>query len=243
MKYFSYILFIVSIGTILVSSCLNSNFSVVDITTEYTFTPNKISTQELIKTPSPLPTQLTVIPTDSSEESEIEFAIIEVINEYFDIHYKALSISPPIDFEKNGFGDLISDLPEAQEFEKLEVAKLIYQSTYWEQVDLRYAVYDHNLSFDLIDIDEDLSSATIRLLDKAKVVRERHYDPSSNDSNKIYREFEFGHIFSLRIENGEWKVVSDRYYDSFWNRYLTHGYTEQEIYDAIILDTRELENK
>jgi len=35
----------------------------------------------------------------------------------------------------------------------------------------------------------------------------------------------------------------DRYYDGWWNRYLTHGYTEQEIYDAIISDTGELENE
>ena len=209
--------------------------------TEYTITPNKMSTQELIKTPSPLPTQLTVFPTNNSEESEIELAIIEVINDYFDIHYKALSISPPINFEQNGFGDLISDLPEAQEFEKLEVAKLIYQSTYWKQVDLRYAVYDHNLRFDQIELGKNLTTATIRLLDKAEVVRERQYDPSSNDSKKTYREF--GHIFSLRNEEGEWKIVSDRYFDSFWNRFLTHGYTGQEIYDAIIRATHNLENE
>ncbi len=208
---------------------------------EYSITPTIMSTQELIKTPSPLPTQLTVIPTNNSEESEIEFVIIEVINKYFDIHYKALSISPPINFEQNGFGDLISDLPEAQEFEKLEVAKLIYQSTYWKQVALRYVLYDHTLRFDQIELGENLTTATIRLLDKAEVVQERKYDSSSNDSKKTY--LEFGHVFSLRLENGEWKIVLDRYYDGWWNRYLTHGYTEQEIYDAIISDTGELENE
>lgn len=241
MKYSVNILFIVSISVILVSSCLNSNISVVEMTTEYTITPNKISTQKIIKTPSPLPTQLTVIPTNNSKENEIESEIKTVIYDYFDIHYQALSISPPIDFQQNGFGDLISDLPEAQEFEDLEVLKLIYQSTYWEQVDLRYVVYDHKLRFDQIEFGEDLTTATIRLLDKAEIVRERQYDPSSNDSKKTYREF--GHIFSLRKEIGEWKIVSDRYYDSFWNRFLSHGYTGQEIYDAIIRATRELENE
>ncbi len=241
MKYSVNILFIVSISIILVSSCFNSNISVVEMTTEHTITPNKISTQKIIKTPSPLPTQLTVIPTNNSKENEIESEIKYVINDYFDIHYQALSISPPIDFQQNGFGDLISDLPEAQEFEELEVLKLIYQSTYWEQVDLRYAVYDYKLRFDLIEFSEDLNTATIRLLDKAEVVSESQYDPSSNDSKKTYREF--GHILSLRKENGEWKIVSDRYYDSFWNRFLSHGYTGQEIYDAIIRATRELENE
>jgi len=241
MKYSTYFLFIVSIGIILVSSCRKSNASVIEMEIEYSITPNKASTQELITTPSPLPTQLTVVPTNNSKESEIESAIIDVIHDYFDIHYKALSISPPINFYQNGFGDLISDLPEAQEFEKLEVAKLIYQSTYWKQVNLRYVLYDHNLRIDQIELGENLITATIRLLDSAEVVSERQYDPSSNDSKKTY--LEFGHIFSLRLENGEWKIVLDRYYDSWWMRYLTHGYTEQEIYDEIIRDTSELENE
>jgi len=179
------------------------------------------------------PTQLTIAPTLNSTQIIQQEEINNVIQEYFDIHYQALSVSPPEDFQETGFGDLLSELPEAKDFEAIEKAKLEVQAKYWEIKHLRYAEYQHSLDYDDIVVDSATNMATAFLLDRAEVVRERSMEYNPEDPRITYREFR--HIIVLHYEEAEWKIVSDLYLDSWWQQYRKPGATTEEILNAIHL--------
>ena len=223
------------IETLIPSSTLSPNFSSTE-----SFSP--LPTSSITPIPasaSPLPTQLTIVPTLNPTQVIQQEEIKKVIQEYFDIHYQALSTSPPEDFQETGFGDLLSELPEAKDFEAIEKAKLEVQAKYWEIKHLRYVEYQHSLDYDDIVVDSATNMAKAFLLDRADVVRERSMEYNPEDPRITYREFR--HIFVLHNEKGEWKIVSDIYLDSWWQQFRKPGSTTEEILNAIELLMNKLE--
>ncbi len=96
---------------------------------------------------TPLPTQLTIVPTLNSTQIIQQEEIKSVIQEYFDIHYRALSVSPPADFQETGFGDLVSDRPDAKDFLETEMAKLAVERKHLELKKYRYTEYEYSLDY------------------------------------------------------------------------------------------------
>ena len=182
-------------------------------------------------TETPLPTELTVVPTlDPAQEIEQE-EIKAIIEQYFEIYYQTLSTSPPADFQEIGFGDLISDLPEARDFEEIEVAKLQVQAKYWELNKFRYTDYNHALEYDRFTFDQEKNQVTVYLLDRAEGVQEISLVRNPNDPRVTYLEFR--HIFILHKESERWKIVSDSYFDSWWQQFRKPGATKEDILAAI----------
>jgi PBP1b-binding outer membrane lipoprotein LpoB len=116
-----------------------------------TFTPVPTSTVTPI-TATMLPLQPTSTPNPTQEKQQEE--IKSVIQAYFEIHYSALSVSPPEDFQQNGFGDLVSDEPEAKDFLVTEMGKLAVERKHYELNKLRYVEYEYSLDYKDIVVDE-----------------------------------------------------------------------------------------
>ena len=181
----------------------------------------------LASTGTPIP-KIKEAETISLEQQEEIKAIIE---QYFEIYYQAFSTSPPADFQEIGFGDLISDLPEARDFEEIEVAKLQVQAKYWELNKFRYTDYNHALEYDRFTFDQEKNQVTVYLLDRAEGVQEISLVRNPNDPRVTYLEFR--HIFILHKESERWKIVSDSYFDSWWQQFRKPGATKEDILAAI----------
>jgi len=182
-------------------------------------------------TETPLPTELTIVPPlDPAQVIEQE-EIKAIIEQYFDIYYQVLSTSPPAAFEEKGFGDLISDLPEARDFEEIEIAKLQVQAKYWELNKFRYTDYNHSLEYDNFTFDQEKNQVTVYLLDRAEGVQEISIERNPNDPRVTHLEFR--HIFTLHKESEGWKIVSDSYFDSWWQQFRKPGATKEDILSAI----------
>jgi hypothetical protein len=156
----------------------------------YTSVPSSISTHALPPTSSfsptpaagtPLPTQLTVVPTLNPAQVIQHEEIKRIIKEYFEIHYQVLSISPPIDFQENSFGDLVSDSPDAKDFLITEMAKLDLESKYYELNKLRYAEYNYSLNYHSIIVDDTTGLADVSLYDIFEVIHERSVEANPED--------------------------------------------------------------
>lgn len=185
-----------------------------------------------------LPTTHTVVPTLNPAQKMEQEEIKTIIEQYFDIYYQALSTSPPAAFEEKGFGDLISDLPEARDFEEIEVAKLQVQAKYWELNKLRYVDYKHTQEYDSYSSDQETGQVTVYLLDKAEVIRERSLEEDPNDPRVTILEFR--HIVILQKEGEDWSIVSDSYFDSWWQQFRKPGATKEDILSTMNLEREKI---
>ncbi len=239
MKGMKYILLVI----ILLTSCSRANMSTPaksptgtgintpSQTPSPSLTINNATSTSISVTETPMPTEQTVVPTlDPTQEIQQE-EIKGIIEQYFVVYYQVLSTKPPADFEKKGFGDLISDMPEARDFEEIEVAKLQVQAKYWELNKFRFTDYNHTLEYDSFTFNQEKNQVTVYLLDKAEAVQEISLVRNPKDPRVTY--LGFGHIFILHKEGEEWKIVSDTYFDSWWQQFRKPGATKEEILNAI----------
>ncbi|MCD4801513.1 MAG: hypothetical protein K8R16_01085 [Anaerolineales bacterium] len=189
---------------------------------------------------SPLPTQLTIVPPLNPTQVIQQEEINSVLQEYFEIHYQALSVSPPANFLETGFGDLVSDGPDAKDFLEAEMAKLAVEMKHHELHRLRYIDYDYSLDYLDIVVEEDGQIAKVHLIEKFVIFCELSLlDDSENP--KICTEGDLTHAFLLRNEQGGWKIVSDAYWDYWWMRFRAPGATTEEVLNAIHLVMQRLE--
>ena len=172
---------------------------------------------------TPLPTQLTIVPTLNPTQVIQQEEIKSVIQEYFEIHYQALSISPPANFQETGFGDLVSDGPEAKDFLVTEMGKLAVERKHYEINKLRYTEYTYSLDYKYIVVDESTNTAKVSMSDYFELIRERAAE--NNPENPRASTGELSHNIILSKEQGEWKIISDIYWDSMW-------YTLRHPWDA-----------
>ena len=187
--------------------------SVPSSTPMYTPTPISSSTPNSVLGTA-LPTQLTIVPTLNPTQAIQQEKIKSVIHEYFEIHYQAISITPPDDFQETGFGDLVSDGPDAKDFLVTEMAKLDLESKYYELKGLRYSEYKYSLNFQSIIVDDVTGMADVSLYDIFEFITERVAE--SNPEDPLVSSGGLPHEIVLRNEGGQWKIVSDIYRDAFW---------------------------
>jgi len=114
---------------------------------------------------TPTPTVMSTEPPDtppgeipSVEEQE---ELKSIIHSYIKIRYRALSVSDSEDFKQNGFGNLVTDMREAEVFLREEMGKLAVQIKHAELDHLRYVNYKVFLNFRSITIDTATQTATI----------------------------------------------------------------------------------
>ncbi|MFZ5910688.1 MAG: hypothetical protein ACOYYU_11805 [Chloroflexota bacterium] len=202
-----------------------------------------LSTMLAAVTPSPLPTQLTIVPTLNPTQTEQQEEIKGVIQAYFDLRYQALSVSPPEDFQTNGFGDLVSDGPDARDFLVTEMGKLAVERKHYELNQLRYVKYEYFLDFSNIEIDSSAQRAVVSLLERFDAIREKAVELNPEDPH-ISRMGGLEHEINLYKEHDQWKIVSDIYYDHLWRilRQPLDASTE-EILHNINIQLTKLETK
>ncbi len=206
------------------------------------FTPVLISTLTPIPAiPSPLPTQLTIVPTLNPTQAKQQTEIKSVIQEYFEIHYQALSVSPPEGFQEIGFGDLVSDGPDARDFLVTEMGKLAVHIKYYELKKLRYAEHKYSLNYGDIVIDDTTGTAEVYLYDTFEVIHERSVEANPEDPHVNMGGLP--HEFVLRNEQGKWKIVSDTYRDALWRTLRKPGSTTDEILRSIEIMLEDLEER
>jgi|CXWL01.1.fsa_nt_gi hypothetical protein len=178
-------------------------------------------------TPSALPTQLTAPVTLDPVQAEQQDEIKSVIQAYFALRYQALSISPPEDFQVNGFGDLVSNGTEAKDFLVTEIAKLAAERKWRELNGFRYAKYEYFLKYKDIFIDASNQIATISVLEDFTIITER--DLELNPAEPNINRGDLTHEIVLHNERGQWEIVSDIYRDSWWLQYRKPGMSTDEI--------------
>jgi len=181
-----------------------------------------------------LPTQLTIVPTLNLTQVIQQEEIKNVLQEYFDIHYQVLSVSPPADFQETGFGDLVSDGPDAKDFLETEMAKLAVERKHLELKKYRYTEYEYSLDYLDIVVEEATQIAKVHLIEKFVIFCELSLVDDPEDP-KICVEGDLTHVFVLRNEQGGWKIVSDAYWDSWWMQFRAPGATTEDVLNAIHL--------
>ena len=97
-----------------------------------------------------IPTRTPVIvPSGQSKSvsSQQQEKLKSVIQAYFEIRYRALSVSQPYGFRLDSFGDLVSDRADAKNFLDAELGKLALETKYAELSHSRYVDYKFFLDF------------------------------------------------------------------------------------------------
>ncbi|MFZ5909344.1 MAG: hypothetical protein ACOYYU_04950 [Chloroflexota bacterium] len=190
-------------------------------------------------TPSPLPTQLTIVPTLNPTQTVQQEEIKGVIQAYFDLRYQALSVSPPKDFQQSGFGNLVSDEPDARDFLVTEMAKLAVERKWIDLNKFGYAKYEYSLKYKDIFIDASAQTATVSLLEDFTIVTKRAMESNPEELSTIRGDLT--HEIVLHNEQGQWKIISDTYWDSWWYRYRKPGMSTDEILREINTHLQKLE--
>lgn len=141
-----------------------------------------------------------------------------------------LSVSPPADIQQDVFGELVSsEDDDAKDFLATETAKLAVERKWYELNKLRYAKYEYALKYNDIVFDTSAQTATVSLLDNFEFIRES----AVKSSNPSVSKGGMSHIIVLRNEQGQWKIISDTYWDSWWRQFRKPGLTTDEILQKI----------
>ena len=220
------------------------NTAIAAVWTDVALTQTALPTATLeatpaIALPTILPTLLTIAPTlNPTQEVQVE-EIKNVIQAYFEMRYQALSVSPPEDFQINGFGDLVSDSPDAMDFLTTEMAKLAVQRKWIDLNRFGYVKYEYSLKYKDIVIDTSAQIATVSLLEDFAIVHERAMERDPDDPSTTRGDQ--SHEIVLHNEQDQWKIVSDIYWDAWWRSYRKPGRSTDEILREINEEMRELE--
>jgi len=184
-----------------------------------------------------LPPSPTITPnaTQAAQQEDIK----DVIRAYFEIRYRLLSVSPPANIQQDVFGELVSSGDEAKDFLATETAKLAVERKWYELKELRYAKYEYSLKYTDISFDTSTQVVTVSLLDNFKIIRERTIE--SNPESPSVTRGGLSHEIVLRDEQGQWKIISDTYWDSWWRQLRKPGLSTSEILHNIELKMKKLE--
>lgn len=153
----------------------------------------------------------------NSEEGEIR----SIINAYFEIRYRAFNT-----LQLEGFGDLISDRPEAVAFLDAELDKLAVEIKHAELNRLRYVDYEFFLDFKDISTDDTTQTATVSVRHDVIYQLSVELDPVNPIVSHAYN---LDHTILLRQEQGQWKITSDNYTDYLWRMLRQTGISTDEL--------------
>jgi hypothetical protein len=191
------------------------------------------STSVVTTTPMPTVTPIgtPVIPPGGIPSLEEQEKIKSVIQTYFDMRYRALSVSDSEDYKRNGFGNLISDTHEAGIFLRKEMGKLAVEVEYAEMNRLRYLDYTYFLDFRSIVVDQATQTATISLSEENEVVYEISAERNP-EKPIVSHQYNIVHTIVLHKKQGKWHIVSDEYIDNIWRMLRQAGKSTNEILRA-----------
>jgi hypothetical protein len=187
-----------------------------------------------------LPPQPSITPDAAQAKQQAE--IKSVIQAYFELHYRALSVSPPENFQQNGFGDLVSDGPGAKDFLVTEMAKLAVERKHLELNKYRFVKYDYTLNYKEILVDGSTQTAEVSLLEYFEIIYEKAVESYPLEPHDCATG-DLSHKIILHNEQGRWKIVSDIYWDSWWRQFRTPGASTADILRTIDLKMRKLDVK
>ena len=171
--------------------------------------------------------------TESPEmvASKVSEGMKNTIQAYFELRYQLLSVSPPSDIRQDVFEEFVSGGEAAKDFLALETAKLAMERNWYELRGLRYAKYEYDLKYTDISFDASAQVVTVSVLDNFKIVRERTIE--SNPENPSVTWGDLRHEIVLRNEQGQWKIISDTYWDAGWREFRKPGLSTSEILQKI----------
>jgi hypothetical protein len=187
-----------------------------------------------------LPPKATITP--DAAQAKLQAEIKNVIQAYFDLRYRALSVSPPDNFQKNGFGTLVSDGPDARDFLATEMAKLAVERMHLELNKYTYAKYEYTLKYKEIRIDPSAQTAAISLIEYFEIICEKAVESNPVEPHACAIG-SLNHEFVFHNEQGTWKIVSDIYKDAWWRQFRKPGATTDEILRMIDIEMRSLDAK
>ncbi|MEA1977658.1 MAG: hypothetical protein U9N80_07125 [Chloroflexota bacterium] len=133
------------------------------------------------------------------------------------------------------FGNLVSDGPDAEDFLVTEMGKLVVQRKHYELNDLLYVEYEYSLDYKDITVNRSTNIAEVSLFVYYEVIHETSAE--SNPKNPIVSKYRDSHKIILSKDQGEWKIISDNYWDSMW---YTLRYPKDASTDVIM---RNIENE
>jgi hypothetical protein len=197
--------------------------------------PTSTLTPVLVTGLPPQPTS-----TPNPVQAERQERIKKVIQTYFEVRYRAFSLSPPADFQQNGFGDLVSDGVGAQDFRVTEMAKLAVERKWYELNQYRFAKYKYSLKYKDIVLDPSAQRAEISLTEYFEIICERSMK-NNPDNPHPCAVGDLTHKISLQNEQGQWKITADIYRDSWWRQFRTPGASTDEILHNIHVEMHKLE--
>lgn len=199
-----------------------------------TTTPTMIS--PVLETGLPPSPTITPNPTQAKQQEDIK----NVIQAYFEIRYRLLSISPPTNIQKNIFGNLVSDRDDAKDFLTTETAKLAVERKWYELNKLRYAKFEYSLKYKDIVVDDSAQTATISLHEYFEIICERAMENNPQNPSSC-AVGELTHEIVLHNEHDQWKIISDTYWDSWWRQFRKPGLSTDETLHSINLEMQKLE--
>ena len=167
--------------------------------------------------------------TPSEEDQE---AVKSVIQAYFGIRYSALNASQPHGFRLDGFGDLVSEEPDAKAFLNAELGKLAVETRYAELNGSRYVDYKYFLDFRNFNLDPATQLVTVSLVEGKDFVSE---NSARGDPTKplVAHMSGLDHTIVLRKEADQWKIVSDSYNDFLWRTLRRTGKSTEEMLNRL----------
>jgi hypothetical protein len=183
---------------------------------------------------TPMPTNMPIVQKNGSGRvapSKEQTKLKNVIGAYFEMRYQARSASKPKGFQLSGFGSLLSNNASAKVFLKEERSKLAVEIKNAQLNQLRYVNYKYSLQFQSLTLNTSGQVATVALAEGNEVVYE--ISKELNPAKPIVsRTANIQHTITLRKEQGQWKIVSDRYDDDLWGALRNRRKSTAEILSA-----------
>ena len=155
-----------------------------------------------------------------------------VIQAYFEIRYRAFSVSDSDDFKQSGFGDVLSDVPEAGAFLQEELGKLAVEIKHAELNHLRYAKYKYFLDFRNVVVDASGQMATVAVVEDNEVIYELSAELTPEEPI-ISNHANFEHTIVLRKQQDQWRIVSYHYNDYLWRMLRRTGKSTEEMLNML----------
>lgn len=153
--------------------------------------------------------------------------IKSIIQSYFDIRYQAMNT-----LKFDGFGNLVSDIPDAAVFLETESGKLAVEIKHAELNHLRYVDYKYYLDFTAFTAGSSSNVVTVSVSENHDVIEEISIELDPEDPFVSHR-YDLEHTIILHNENGQWKIISDYYNDYLWRMLRQTGYSTNELLNTL----------
>jgi len=133
----------------------------------------------------------------------------------------------------------VSSGNDAKDFLATETAKFAVERKWRELKESIYAKYEYSLKFTDISFDTSTQVVTVSLHDNFAIITERKIE--SNPENPSLTRGDLSHEIVLRNEQGQWKIISDTYWDSWWRQFRKPELSTSDILHNIELKRQKMD--